>query len=284
MNERNGFHYHEELPEEQDNLFEEESLLTDELDHEILMHRDAHFGGSFEVMLDYYSQERVGVNPDFDLDRIEYLEAIEKQTDQNLAAVLLDISEIERVANARKAYREFKNIYEIDAPKSPFPRLIADLILTEEEEPEAEIAAVVGKGKNIVPELLAIIKSEDAYDPLFPGYGYAPYLAMLCLGQIKDENSVIPLFETLRKDTVFGPEAALETLAEIGPAAKEFLLKLVQSRPLTQDNYYAAYALSFFHPDPEIAQVCASELKKPEVKAHAELSAYLECQAENLTE
>ena len=275
MNDRNGYHYHE-MPEE------EESLLTDELDHEILMHRDAHFGGSFEVMLDYYNQERVGVNPDFDLDRIEYLDAVEKQTDQNLAPLLLDASEIERVAKARKAYREFKAIYEIENEKNIFPRLLADLLLSEEEEPEAEIEAIVKLGSKIVPELLSIIQSDDAYDPLFPGYGYAPYLAMICLGAIKDERAVIPLFESLRRESVFGNEPALETLAEIGESAKRFLLKLVQSRPLTQDNYYAAYALSFFHPDEEIARVCLSQLQKPEVKAQAELAAYLECQAENL--
>ncbi|NGX55683.1 MAG: hypothetical protein KR126chlam2_01322, partial [Chlamydiae bacterium] len=28
--------------------------FTDELDHEILMHREAHFGGDFGVMFDYY--------------------------------------------------------------------------------------------------------------------------------------------------------------------------------------------------------------------------------------
>ncbi len=34
----------------------EESSLTSEIDHTILMHREIHFGGSFAVMLDYYAK------------------------------------------------------------------------------------------------------------------------------------------------------------------------------------------------------------------------------------
>ena len=53
--------------------------LVDALDHEILMHRDAHFGGLFSVMIDYYQTEGKGVQPQFSLQRIEKLQQLEKE-------------------------------------------------------------------------------------------------------------------------------------------------------------------------------------------------------------
>ena len=85
----------------------------------------------------------------------------------------------------------------------PYARLIADLILSEEEEPTKEIEAVVAQGTSILPDLFIIIENEDFYDPLFPGYGYAPYLAIQCIGQIGDASGVIPLFQTLSRENYF---------------------------------------------------------------------------------
>nr|MCH9704062.1 hypothetical protein [Chlamydiota bacterium] len=101
--------------------------LTDEMDHEILMHRDAHFGGDFGVMLNYYEQDGFGVNPDFDIERIAYLASIEQQLETNLAAVVLDGSEAERVAKARAAYSKLKEVYEGEG--NDLERLVADILL-----------------------------------------------------------------------------------------------------------------------------------------------------------
>lgn len=275
MNEANGYHFHE--GDEENEFF-----LSEELDHEILMHRDAHFGGDFDVMLNYYSQDKVGVNPDFDLTRIEYLAEIEKQNEQNLAPLILSPSEIERVAAARKAYRSFKAIYDVEEEKVSHPRLIGDLILTEEEEPNDEIQAIVNEGLKISPELIAILKSEDAYDTLFPGYGFAPYLAMVCLALIKDPESIIPIFETIGRPSVFGDEPAFEALANFGEEGKKFLLKRLKSRPLNKDNFNAAVALSYFPPDIEIAKASFEELKDSKVRANPHLAAYLCCHADLL--
>ncbi|MCC5831963.1 MAG: hypothetical protein JJU12_02850 [Chlamydiales bacterium] len=263
--------------EEEEPGYEDESYaLTDEIDHEVLMHRDAHFGGDFDVMLAYYQEESVGIHPDFDIERISYLSEVEKQLGQDLAPLLLTGAEAEQVARARRAYEKLKEIYEIeeDQEKSPFPRLIADLILSESEDPEEEIKAVVSHGTRLVPELLEIVKSDDAYNPLFPGYGYAPYLAIACLGKIKDPSSVIPLFETLGREMVFDEEIVLEALAEIGEPAKRFLLDIIKGRPITKDTINAAFALTVFANQSEVAIASFEQLQDHEVRERPLLRSY----------
>lgn len=280
MSDRNGhdFHRHEGYDES------EENFLTDELDHEILMHREVHFGGSFDEMLNYYEEERLGAHPDFELDRIEYLAAVEKETGSNLASMLLSGAEAERIAVARKRYQDFKIIYEKPRLATHHARLIADLVLTENEEPADEIEAIVQEGSDIVSDLIRIIKSDEAYDPLFPGYGYAPFFAIQALGNIKDPTAIVAIFETLSKESHFGDEAALSALREIGDPAKEFLLKRAASRPLTKDNQVAVYALTAFECDEEISGACFNQLKDPQVQQNTLLCSYLLILCEELKE
>lgn len=242
---------------------EEEEFLTDSIDHEIVMHRDAHFGGSFDVMLAYYNEDNIGINPEFDFERIEYLAAIEKEMGHNLGPHLLDEMELERVKEARHAYLEFKKLYDHPPKKTEIPRLIADLILSEEEEPTQEIEALVKEGDKVLPELLALIKSDNAYDPLFPGYGYAPYLAVLCLMQIKDPKAIIPLFEMLNRESVFGSEVVIEALVALGEPAESFLIKVLTSAQKRHDNTDAACVLSAFIPNERIGKACLQELQDP---------------------
>ena len=95
------------------NLPFEHFPLVDAIDHEILMHRDAHFGGLFSIMLEYYRQEKKGVQPEFDIARIERLAALEEQLKQNLAALFLAAPEMQKVADAREAYQRLRAIYEV---------------------------------------------------------------------------------------------------------------------------------------------------------------------------
>lgn len=258
--EKNGHHLLGEGEEQE--IEKPWGFLTDAEDHEILMTRDAHFGGSFKVMLDYYLGDKIGVNPTFDIDRIRYLAQLEEETGQNLAALLLSAHEVDRVAKAREGYRKFKAIYEIEKEKNPYPRLIADLILSEEEEPKEEIEAIVREGKKVIPYLLQVIESDEAYDPLFPAYGYAPYLAIVCLAKLKAEEAIKPLFEMLSRESIFEDEGVLEALREIGESAKEFLLRSLKAAPFTKDNLQAAYALSAFVDDIEVPLAAFRELKE----------------------
>ena len=296
MNNKNGHHYpgmdgefEEEVEyeeSEEEDFEDEESLdLTDEIDHAILMHREAHFGGDFTVMIDYYNaEESVGINPDFEPERILYLSDVEKELGQDLAALILTGAEAEAVGRARQAYAHFKELYALEENEPSHARLIADLILSEEEEPLQEIEAIVEEGPRIVPDLLALLSSDEMYDPIFPGYGYAPYLAILCLGKIGDPRGIIPIFETLSKQVTFDEMVIVEALAEMGEPAKEFLLKILKSRPMTQDNPNAAFALIAFSQDPRVAIASFEQLKDPIVQDKPLLRTYLLCNCEALNE
>ncbi len=276
-NEKNG-HAFPGIGEEEEAQYFDEGManLTDELDHQVLMHRDAHFGGDFKVMLTYYQEDHLGVYPEFDLDRIAYLAEVEMQLGQNLAPMILTAAEAEKVAQARRAYEMLKEIYEQEEEeKSSFPRLLADLILTESEEPEEEIEAIVAQGSRIVPELIHMVRSDEAYDPLYPGYGFAPYLAIICIGKIKDPSAIIPLFEALGREMAFDEEVILGALREIGNPAKAFLLDVLTGRPITKDVIQAAFALAVFADQVEVEQLCFEQLRDKDVMAHPLLRSYL---------
>jgi len=255
--------------------------LADSLDHEILMHRDAHFGGLFSVMLDYYAQEGKGIQPQFPIDRIEKLHIIEKQVKQNLAAVFLLADEMQQVADAREAYRQLRAIYEVKNPKSQHPKLIADLILSEDEEAEPEIQAIVKEKGSIVKLLIDLLRNEQFHQPLFPGYGLAPYLVVKCLGGIGDKRAIISLFEAIGEGDFFEDDIILEALKEIGEPAKEFLLRVVAGRPLNEDNEKAAIALVAFK-DQEVAEKAFDLFKQPDFQEDLCLSTYLILACESL--
>lgn len=271
----NGHSYPVEDQIEEPENFE----LTDEMDHEILMHRDAHFAGDFKVMLQYYDENGVGTNPDFDVERITYLQDVEQQLGGNLAALVLSGQETERVAAARAAYRKLKDVYE---EGNDLSCLIADLVLTEEEEPEELFQSVIEMGERIIPELLHLINSPTAFDPLFPGYGLAPALAIHCLGELKEERAIVPIFERFGSEMLFDEELLLAALHKIGEPAKRFLLKILKGRPITSDNIHAAFALTAFDNDSKIATAAYEELQIEEVRNKPLLSTYLLCHCDAL--
>ncbi|KAF3362171.1 Uncharacterized protein PHSC3_001236 [Chlamydiales bacterium STE3] len=249
--------------------------LGDAMDNAVLMHRDAHFGGNFALMIDYYQNEGKGVYDDFSLNRIEELAAYEKAIQQNLASQLLTAPEIEKIVLAKEAYQQLSKLYDGKDDKVTYPRLIADLILSEEENPVQEIEAIVQEKKAIVPALLNLVRAEDFYDPLFPGYGKAPLLAAKCLGLIGDSSAIIALFESIGKGDFFDDDIALNALKEIGEPAKHFLLKVLQGKPINEDNERAAIALLTFKADPEIASTCFHLLRSLDLKKEIPLATYL---------
>jgi HEAT repeat protein len=238
------------------------------------MHRDAHFGGLFSVMLDYYKGEGKGVQPEFTLGRIERLAILEVEIKENLAAVFLTASEVQKVADAREAYQNLRKIYEVQKPKNRSPQLIADLILSEDEEAEEEIDAIVAEKAQIVPLLIECLSNEQFYDPIFPGYGLAPSLIVKCLGRIGDKRAIISLFEALGQGDFFADDQILKAFQTIGSPAKTFLLKVAAGRPLNEDNERAAIALLAFKEDPEVAAYCFNLLKNEDIQQDVCLSTY----------
>lgn len=244
----------------------EEYLLRDALDLQILMHREAHFGGQFDEMLDYYAKEGKGVNPDFEIDRIQELATIEKTLNQNLAHLFLSGSDAEKVGRSRNMYKELRSLYENATPANKIARLIADLVLSEDLEAEAEIAALVSERERAVFSLMQVIQSEDLHDPLFPGYGQAPNLAIKCIGKIGDKKAIITLFESIGAGDFFDDNIALDALKAIGEPAKAFLLKVLHGKPVTGDNEKAAIALMAFKDDPQVASAALKLLQDPHVR------------------
>jgi HEAT repeat protein len=203
-------------------------------------------------------------------------------TGKSLAAELLTGADAEKVGAARVAYKSLRELYHSKNSQTHGPRLIADLILSEEESPEIEMEAIVAEKEAIVPLLIGLLRSEEFYDPLFPGYGQAPTLAARCLGQIGDKRAMISLFEAIGEANFFSEDYLLDALQNIGEPAKEFLLKIVQSEPVNFDNERAAIALVRFKNDPDVAKCCLNVLSKPAVWKDPALAVHLVLACEGL--
>ncbi len=257
--------------------------LNYEEDANIIMHRDCHFAGQFSIMLEYYENEGIGIAEDISIERIRELAAYEEQFGTNLATLLLTGSDAEKVAEVRAVYKTLREIYEVRNPKHRYPLLIADLVLTEEAIPEEEMAAIIAEKGAIVPSLIELIDSDEYYDPLYPGYGLAPGNALACLQKIGDKRAIIALFESIGRHDFFNEDVAISALWHIGEPAKEFLLKVLRSRTITEDNIRVAIALVAFEDDEEIAQACWDILHNLDVKAHPIFAGYLSLCCEGLT-
>lgn len=249
--------------------------IVDHLDAEIIMHRDVHFGGQFPIMLHYYEHEGKGMRPEFNPRRILDLYKIEQTYRMNLREHLLSDKQKERVEYARRAYAALKQMYEVAKnPESPTLKL-ADLILSEEENPDAEIAAIVGLQDKLVTDLLKLVSHDDFYDPLFPGYGFAPELAAKCLGLIGSPRAIAPLFERIARVDFYIEDVILEALHNIGDASKQFLMMQLQQTPLGESNDRAAVALIHFRDDQEVARLSLRLMKESSFRQQHTLMGYL---------
>lgn len=248
-------------------------------DHEILMHRDAHFGGKFEKMLEYYKQGKKGVNPDIDLERILYLYDVERDLGVNLSLENLDDEEKDRVEESIKRYEILRTLSH--KKNKNIHALLAELILSDEEIPQKEIEAIVALKGEAVKPLVEIIKDESYTDPIFPGFGYLPSLATEILGLIGDKRAIIALFEEINQGDFFDDEVVFKALKRIGTSSEEFLLKVLHAQPITADNEKAAQALHIFE-DSAVSTACLNMLKTIDLKKNEIFASYLILNCENL--
>lgn len=256
--------------------------ILDTVDLEILMHRDVHFGGNFDVMIPYYEEDGIGVMPDFELHRIYDLKIAEEELDRDLSEAMLPEPAKAQVERAKKVYLDLRSVYEAD--KGEIPRLMSDLILSEEEYPEQEIHAIVHKGSTLVMPLIELLLADRFYDPLYPGYGRAPILAAQCLEKIQDDRAIPPLFQALGQDNFFTDESIIHALISFGEKAKIFLLKRLLQKPPSKDNERAAVALSSFPYDPDIGNAFLRVLNDKELAAAKTLALYAACGCSELVE
>ncbi len=247
--------------------------LLDAVDLDILMHKDAHFSGNFDIMIDYYENEGVGAMPDFELDRIKELQSIEQSLGQSLSKTLLPLPAIQLVEKSKKLYQTLKSAYE--TPEAVLPAAISDLILSEEEYPEKEIEAISTFGSKALDPMIQILENPDYYDPLFPGYGRLPIFAAIVLEQLQDPKAIPHLFSALGQENFFTDDAIIKALVSFGNDSKQFLLKRLTQEPFTKENVYAITALTTLDDDEEVAKIALSLLERKEVQRNENFLRYL---------
>lgn len=260
-----------------------EHQVTDSQDVEILMHREAHFGGNFDVMLDYYKKEGKGCSPAITIERIIQLAELERTSGNNLAGMMLSGADAEKIQRVRELYKNLRSLYENPDKNNPIPLLIAELILSEEHSSETIVNAFLPYKISAISPLVEVLRNLDLHDPLFPGYGFAPELAAECLAKIGDRRAIIALFEAIGDGDFFQDEGILCALKAIGVPAKEFLLKILKSKPINEDNEKAAIALEYFKGDQEVGTAALELLKTPEVLKDLAFATYMVFLCEGLS-
>ncbi len=268
----------EEAPEEQSKetleLGEDALPLSDQIANDMLMHRDTHFGGKFQFMREYYLEDGVGVHPDFEVEEIDQLAAFEENIGQDLAPLSLSTIELQKVKTANRMYQALRKIHSISQDKNSIPTLLVDLILTEEQTPKREID-LLAQNEKALPYLLELLNTYEFFDPIYPGYGRTPLHVASCLGQMGSEKAIIPLFEGMKAENFVYEEACILALKAIGQPALDFLLKVLNNTPLTQDNEKAAIALMSFGENEPFAKSALKLLQGFEALGNFNLSVQL---------
>ncbi len=254
-----GFHP-SELP-----LFEEE-------DRDILMHRDAHFGRNFTIMLEHYIDEGIGAILDVSPSRIEALMELEEKLGHNLAPYLLQGPDAEKVGQSVRLYKALQEQLQ-NRKKAPHVAAISELILSE-EEPQAASNRAALAGPSLIPYLIQLLQTSVLYDPLFPGYGQAPSRACLTLGKLHATSAIKLLFGLIGTEDFDTESASLQALKEIGEPALQFCLAQLASRPITKNNERAAILSAMFE-STELAEAILTQLEDPEIRRVESLATYL---------
>ncbi len=251
----------------------EELPLLEEEDRDILMHRDAHFGKNFGLMLQHYEDEGIGAVLDVEPERIAALMQLEESLGKNLAPYLLQGPDAEKVAQSIKLYKALSEQLHNKA-KAPLVAAISELILSEETQ-ETAAKKAVKVGPKLIPYLMQLLQTPILYDPLFPGYGQAPIRACLALGTLQAKEAIKLLFGLIGTEDFDTENASIQALRLIGDPAKEFCLAQLASRPITKNNERAAIALSSMDYDYRIALALLEELEDPQIQKLDSLTSYL---------
>jgi hypothetical protein len=210
--------------------------IVDEEDREILLQRDAHFGGSFIAMQEHYEKFSgqdmpgyYGVLETISLSRILFLADVERRLGKNLAPKILSGSDAEHVALARTAYERIAQLS--NEPFSIPLQLFLDCTnsfgersLTQEEKDTLR--------RN--PKLLLELAAADQFrDSLFPGFGYAPLRALKWLVEAHVEEALPLCFNLLAVAQEEEEEELFSLIPKFGGEAFEYARRTFLSRPVT---------------------------------------------------
>lgn len=214
--------------------------LLDETDGIIIAHKEAHFGGSFYAMIEYYSQGGIGASEECPLHRIEELYLIEKNSDENLTAILLPQHKIQEIENAKTLYYKLKTVNE--EATNILAKEIGELILTEDAYPESTIQKIVAFGPDAIQPLFTLLDAEEMYSELSPGYGLAPLNAIRALSHIRSTAILQKAFLLIGRHG-FEYDEALTSCCASQPEAEDFGLQRLSKTP-SKDGEHASIILS----------------------------------------
>lgn len=255
--------------------------LIDTPSIEILSQCAVHFGGNLSVMLDYYAKEGKGCFPDYSLEQIAALMEQVKEFEGPQFDELLPEDAKEAIKKHQKLYQDLREVYEAKQ-KHPLARAIADLILTEEDDPQEEIQAVCSLGYPALEPLHDLLNSATFYDALAPGYGVAPALAARCLGEIKNETSLPILLAAVGHQSFSTDEAIIDAIRSFGDKARKFLHQSATRVPYNNLNLSAAMILSSLAPDQETGAIALALLENVDLRSHETFLSYLVLTLEGL--
>ncbi len=246
-------------------LFDEEDILC-------LMHRDAHFSGSFAVMKEYYQNpDAKGAVEEITPARIALLEAVQDGLKRDLAPLLIRGPDAEKVALSRQVYKDLGELCHND-PSSPEGMLAAAILSEDDVDSIVETAPPALMER---PETLLLLATSAVFcDPLFPGYGTGSLLAIRLLGAMRYEQAVPALFSLIGHRDFSVENAVLAALRNIGPAARKFAMDRLSAFPVTAEHERAVMVLIEFLPDQEIDELFSKILADPRVK-NTRLEQYL---------
>lgn len=257
-----------------DELITHTPLMSEE-DRWILMYRDVHFSGNFELMLEYFQNGGIGCHPEIDEDDIMRLANFEGRQGCNLSDVCLSEIEQERVEEAQKEYQRLRDLFENPKKEELPARWLVRLIFAEEAHPLKEIAAVVHFYKELKPVLREILLSGKYEDTLSPGYGKAPLRVLRVLFHVKDVECIPLLFSLMQRNDFSFDSAVVRTLVSMGEPARAFLEKVMASKICTLDNENAAIALCSFPSAYSTERLAVETLDKIDWHHHFDFANYL---------
>jgi len=110
--------------------------------------------------------------------------------------------------------------------------------------------------------LLSLATSDFLLDPLFPGYGTGPRIAIVLLGALCYEPAIPILFARIGQTDFRTESAIVHALHLMGEPVKKICLKKLVAKPISQDNERAAIVLAYFLPDQKIEAQAKSLLSE----------------------
>ena len=252
--------WEEERPEQIEFYGDEEGALPlfEEEDRLILMHREAHFSGSFSAMRHYYQRpDAKGVIEEIDRERIDQLAHIEAGLKKDLAHLLLSGADVEKIALSKKLYQE---LGEIAQKSSDSPEGCLAMAILSEKDVDELVATMPPQVLSRPHSLISLATSDLLCDPLFPGYGTASRMAIELLGRLRCESAVSALFGLIGRRDFHTETSLLSALRKIGEPAKAMAIERLKTHPYTIDHERAVLVLLEFLPDDDISKLFSTIL------------------------